>query len=93
MYEPFMDFTIEEIPFIMPYFILLVITSSIVEIVQVEHKSYIVFAVAKILVYLVTYVLGRKHKNTRVYGMFLSFLISAVVVLVRLCYVVDSYPD
>ena len=93
MYEPFMDFTIEEIPFTMPYFILLVITSSIVEIVQVEHKSYIAFAVAKILVYFLTYALGRKHKSTRVYGMFLSFLISAVVVNVRVNYIVDSYPD
>ena len=93
MYEPFMDFTIEEIFFTMPYFILLVITSSIVEIVQVEHKSYIAFAVAKILVYFLTYALGHKHKSTRVYGMFLSFLISAVVVNVRVNYIVDSYPD
>ena len=93
MHEPFWEFTMEEILFTMPYFLLMVIVFSITNMVQVENKLYIVVALVKCLMYTVVYLIAHRLKNYRAYGMFLLFLISQTASIIKGFLTIGTYTD
>ena len=82
MHGPFWEFTIDEILFTMPYFLILAVTYTIASVFQSEQKSYIVIALAALLAYIAVYIIGYRHKEYHVYGMAFLYIIRLSVILV-----------
>ena len=82
MHGPFWEFTIDEILFTMPYFIILGVTYTIASVFQSEHKSYMVISIVALLAYIAVYFLGNRHKQYHVYGMVFLYMIRLTMILV-----------
>ena len=92
MHEPFWEFTIDEILFTMPYFLILAVIYTIASVFQFEEKSFIVVAVVALLLYIAVHILGQKRKQYHVYGMLTLFLTRQSVILITQIFYI-SYTD
>ena len=92
MHEPFWEFTIDEILFTMPYFLILAVVYTIASVFEFEDKSFIIVSVVALLLYIAVHILGQKRKKYHVYGMLMLFLTRQSLILITQIFYIN-YTD